>query len=431
MTKQSLLIREKFVSVINHLEQCREKYVVNPAKDFTRNRKLSFSSTLAYILGLKGESLQDEILSFVDYNADKLMTSSAVIQARSKFKLKLFKDLFENSKFQQYHHETYKGYRIFAHDGSDINLPIDDSDSETFIDQKYYPHNILHLNAFYDVQNKRFEAIELQGTNVANERGSLCDMVKSLPLPEKSIITSDRGYEGYNVCAHILEAGQDFVIRIRDFGNRLGSTLPLPEADEYDEVVSFQLTRGQTNAIKKDPNFVFVPATSTFDYLPQKYNGETYPMTLRFARFKISEDTYELLITSLEREKFSTQDLKNIYHLRWGIETAFRELKYALELVDLHSRKKELILQELYAKVIMYNFAMQIAMEVHLEKNECQYDYQINFTRAFKICRQFFKDETIDVETLILSYILPIRPNRKDKRHLKVKTFGGFLYRAG
>jgi hypothetical protein len=431
MTKHSLLIRGKFISEIDCLEQCREKYVVNPTKDFTRNRKLDFNSTVAYVLGLKGESLQDEILSFVNYKADKLITSSAVIQARSKLKLSFFEDLFDRSRFQQFHLNTYKGHRIFAHDGSDINLPIDDSDPETFVNQKNYPHNILHLNAFYDIQNKRFEAIEFQGTNVANERGSLCKMVDSLSLPDKSIITSDRGYEGYNVCAHIMKAGHDFVIRIRDFGNRLGQTLPIPKCDEYDEVIQFQLTRGQTKVIKNDPYSVFVPTNSTFDYLPRKYNGESYPMTLRFTRFKISEDAYELLITSLKPDEFTTQDLKAIYHLRWGIETAFRELKYALELVDLHSRKKALILQELYAKVIMYNFAMQIAMEVHIENNNRKYGYQINFTRAFKICRQFLKDDSIDVESLILSYILPMRPNRKDERRLKAKTFGGFLYRAG
>ena len=35
---------------------------------------------------------------------------------------------------------------------------------------------------------------------------------------------------------------------------------------------------------------------------------------------------------------FTLADIKELYHLRWGIETSFRDLKYTLGLVDLHGR---------------------------------------------------------------------------------------------
>lgn len=35
--------------------------------------------------------------------------------------------------------------------------------------------------------------------------------------------------------------------------------------------------------------------------------------------------------------------------MRWGIETAFRELKYTIGITAFHAKKRELIKQEIYA----------------------------------------------------------------------------------
>ena len=60
----------------------------------------------------------------------------------------------------------------------------------------------------------------------------------------------------------------------------------------------------------------------------------------RVVRFKISDDTYESIITNLDESEFNIQDIKELYHLRWEIETSYRELKYHLDLNALHSKKK-------------------------------------------------------------------------------------------
>ena len=33
--------------------------------------------------------------------------------------------------------------------------------------------------------------------------------------------------------------------------------------------------------------------------------------------------------------------IKELYHMRWGIETSFRELKYAIGLTSFHSKKRD------------------------------------------------------------------------------------------
>ena len=51
------------------------------------------------------------------------------------------------------------------------------------------------------------------------------------------------------------------------------------------------------------------------------------------------------------------EEIKELYHKRWGIETSFRELKYAIGLSALHSKKRESIKQEIYARLLLYNFS--------------------------------------------------------------------------
>ncbi|WP_420832495.1 transposase [Paenibacillus periandrae] len=42
--------------------------------------------------------------------------------------------------------------------------------------------------------------------------------------------------------------------------------------------------------------------------------------------------------------------------MRWGIETSFRALKYTIGLTNFHARKREFVTQEIFARMIMYNF---------------------------------------------------------------------------
>jgi len=70
-------------------------------------------------------------------------------------------------------------------------------------------------------------------------------------------------------------------------------------------------------------------------------------LSFRIVRFKISDDSYETVITNLD---FPPDDLKLLYAMRWGIETSFRDLKYTIGLSAFHSKKVEHILQEIFAR---------------------------------------------------------------------------------
>ena len=59
---------------------------------------------------------------------------------------------------------------------------------------------------------------------------------------------------------------------------------------------------------------------------------------IRVVRFKLDTGEYETMATSLPRT-LSISEIKELYHSRWGIETAFRELKYSIGLINLHGKK--------------------------------------------------------------------------------------------
>ncbi len=65
--------------------------------------------------------------------------------------------------------------------------------------------------------------------------------------------------------------------------------------------------------------------------------------------------------------------------MRWGIETSLRELKYAITLTSFHSKTGEFILQEIYARLVMYNFCQRVILSVAIaqDKNK-KLSYQVN-----------------------------------------------------
>ena len=46
-----------------------------------------------------------------------------------------------------------------------------------------------------------------------------------------------------------------------------------------------------------------------------------YVLPLRVIRFKLTDATYECLITNLDRDEFPFEVMKELYHLRWNVMT--------------------------------------------------------------------------------------------------------------
>lgn len=169
------------------------------------------------------------------------------------------------------------------------------------------------------------------------------------------------------------------------------STLGLPEQDEFDVDVKRYLTRCTSVEVRANPHIYKYIAHSPLEYMPEGRHA-LYYMAFRVVRFKVSDEdseNYQSIITNLPRYEFSAADIKDIYAKRWGIETSFRELKYDVGIINFHSKKLDFIIQEIFAKLILYNFCLIITMHVVIEEKDTKYQYKVNISMAIPICIAF------------------------------------------
>ena len=250
---------------------------------------------------------------------------------------------------------------------------------------------------------------------------------------ENVILVADRGYENYNIFAHAIEKGWKFAIRVKGKNsNGIASGLNLPPNDEFAIDITHIFSRKNTKTTK-NAGYKWIPVNQVFDYLPRK-SDKTYELSFRIIRFPIGSNSYEIIITNLDRNIFDVKKIKEIYHLRWGIETSFRELKYAIGLTSFHARKPDFIKQEIYARLLLYNYCELITTHVIKQMKNNDKTKQVNFTIAIYICREYLRNKRNlsppDVINLIEKHVLPVRPGRKGPRKVKPQASVSFLYRV-
>ena len=434
-----IYIKKLLMSEINKVASEPHNYCTNPDTDFTRNRKLSMEKMLQGIIGMESKSLTNELLDLFDASAET-PSASAFIQQRDKIRPIAFESIFKNFS-KKLMNSFDNDIPVFAIDGSDIQIPTNPTDTESYIagTNGHKGYNLLHINALYDLNKHIYSDVIIQKARERNEHKAFQELVDCSEIT-KALIIADRGYESFNSMAHIQEKGWFFLIRVRDGNNGIKQGLDLPESDCFDVNVPLKLTRKKTNAVKellKDKNhYRMVSSTQPFDFLPLKNKKAEptrfYELNFRIVRFPISEDIYETVVTNLDEDRYPAIEIKKLYASRWGIETSFRDLKYTVGLLNFHSKKVMCILQEIYAHMIMYNFAEMITSHVAIEKKQRKYTYKANFSVATHICRLFYREKTTppDLEAIIAKNLIPIRPDRHRERNVKAKIFQGFLYRV-
>ena len=324
------IVKNKLNMLIRSMEKNVSNFVVDPKRDFIRKSELSFSKTMRFILGMGSQTLGKELMDFYGFDP-KMVSVSAVVQRRAKILPAAFQHLFH--KFNETFSQTnfFHGYRLYAVDGSDIHIPTIPDDHSTYYnvyaDSKGY--NLMHLNALYDLLNKRYFNAVIQDSRLENENKALISMIEN--VTNDSIIIADRNYDSYNNIAHLEAKGLKYVIRIKSTTGII-KKFNITSDKEVDFTADILLTRRQTNEVKADPkHYRYLPASSTFDFIP-KGSKDTYPLKFRIIRIKIAEGKYETIVTNLWDNEFSADDIKKIYKMRWCIETSFRELKYHIGL---------------------------------------------------------------------------------------------------
>lgn len=426
--------RQALYSTVLDMRDDRELFLKNPLSDMTRARKISFKDTIFSVLNFGGRSIRSEMKDYFGLTRDR-PSPSALIQQRNKLTPEVFPELFYRFNKALPFKRKLHGLQILACDGTDLNLLPDAGDTENFIRYRsgnggYYQ---IHANALFDVGEQRYLDLELQPRPKMNETQALVTMLDRLSLNKNTLIICDRGYDSFNLMAHLMSKGVYFLIRAK---NPLSPCshfkhCSIPASGTYDIDIRRSITRSRKKCYLSHPEqYTVLHPGRPFDMIAADDKESVFDMDLRIVAADISENTTEYLITNLPRKKYPPRSLVAFYKLRWSEETSFLKLKYALSLSRMHSRKREFVSQEIYAKFIMYNFVSMVysaarkASEKDNDGKNRKYKYLPSFQDAVGTIRFYLLNSVTNKKliTLLLMDRAEVKPGKHHPRKVRSQS---------
>lgn len=359
---------------------CRNQYYSDPERNFSRNSILDFETAFSIPYRLFDESITRTIPKLL-----KTLEIDPAVSSITDARLKILPEAYEDV-FRIFNEETrsprhFKGYSVYAIDGSEVNLygssnphasPEErEHDIYKAKTKKHKERRFINVNTIFDVLEKTFVEFIIQPGSQKDEDAALLQYVRQLEQKaEKFILCADRGYENLMAFYIMQSLEQLFAVRIKDESSKGAFTknLDLPDADTYDV--------DRTLLLKKDHRFQLlrkygeirpIKYIAAHDKYEEFDDNDLLELNVRIVRFCITDslgrEMYYTIATNLPRDEFSAEDIAEIYRQRWQIEIAFRGIKYDLSLEHLHSRHIHLIRQELYAAAFLYNYASRLRNE--------------------------------------------------------------------
>lgn len=386
---------------------------------FTRERKLGFNIVVILILQKSMKSLSCKLHEFFGHTKDTA-TAGAFTQARAKFSHQFFKDVNRRSYTEGWYsdgdYKRYKGYRLLAIDGTKIRLPDSGSVREEFgkirIKNQYEEREYTggQGSVMYDVLNECVLDSEIAPSNV----GEIEIAKRHLELCQSTdLVIFDRGYAGYMLFAMMSNKGINFVCRCSK--NALG-------------VVEEFLTQNT-----KDKLVTLTPRDEIHKEVAEK--GLPLSIQVRLVKVRLSTGEIEVIATSLlEKKKYPRSNFKDLYFMRWGIETFYDRVKNHLSLENFSGRTVEAVKQDFYATMLIANIESELTGEIDDElevkagkSTKNKYQHKVSKTVAYHSIKDslfelmmYSKDESDilvkQIQDLFRRNTIPIRPGRSFKR---------------
>lgn len=390
-----------------HSDSFLKKHRLN--NRFTRQGKLSFTDIMYFILSRENKSISINISNmrrFFPQLKIPPVSKQAISKARQKVSsdaclelCHLFTKLYYKQKKKQ---SLWHGYHIYAIDGSTIQIPVSDENIGFWgsnPNQYGIEEPLASASMLYDVMDGIIMD-SLIGKYRLNERESAnkhIDFFITQNICGKHVFLFDRGYPSYELFEKLISNKLFFVMRLS---------------------LSFKKLIDKQN---EDTIIVYHP------------KGKKRALTLRTFHFLLPDGSIEYLVTNIISPDFKLETFKELYFLRWGIESRYKELKMSFRLESFSGYKPEIIKQDFYAAVFLSNLASitKNLADSKIDKKETNsYLYQANKNfiisqmKANIISVLLYKgkrvikliDKIIDEASLNRS---EIRPGRKYPRHKK------------
>lgn len=418
-SKDRLLKDQNTILSDSFLEVCRD----SKTNTLVRRRKMPIEDLVYSMINRKGLTLKLELRNYMKITHPGVEISKpGYLKQRMKLNPEAFKVLYQshNKNFYQdaeVEPYTYKGYLVLAADGSDINIP---TTAETV--EKYGSASVrggkpcaqIGLGCIYDVLNRfildsginkvKFDEMRVAQEQLSNIKDTIGDRYPYM-------VIMDRGYPSTPAFLKFIDDGIYFVARLKTSDYKAEQKA----LKSNDEDVEIALTKARRrNYIGKKEESIMMSR----DFF-----------SLRMVKVNFDNDTSEILATNLPRETFPEECFAEIYHMRWGIETAYEVLKDRLKIENFTGIKPTLIEQDINSTIYVSNLAEDIICDIEEEdkehlKNDYKHTMQINRNLSIGLLKNDLiyilieTDENRKSELLQALYdeirvnVVPIRPDR-------------------
>jgi Transposase DDE domain len=407
-------------------------------EDFTRNRSFTFASLAVFIINFVKKSLQLELYSFADFLSIPSVSKQAFSQARKKLSPMIF-ILLNQKLLEEFYSDniikTFKGLRILAVDGSTLRLPADAALQEHYgPSQQNSSVPVARISTVFDVLNN----VTLHGLihdYWTSERSMVIEHFKELDQMNnegqsfEDLYLFDRGYPALGLLFLLHETKKHFLMRIQE--KFFSETTTVIKSGIRDSIVTISKSGKRT------------PLDSPFyEYLLDFPNDAK--VQVRLLIFDLSEGKKEYIITSLlDQEKFTYEDIFQLYTMRWNIEECYKFHKNITDIENFSGKSQIAIEQDFHATIFACNISALLMLEAQEEvESEIQEKNQLKKSNSiqkapkyrYKINRNILigtiKNEIIDIllgdkdldeycerlKKRIKKNLIAIRPGRKFPR---------------
>jgi hypothetical protein len=359
-----------------------------------------------FVLHLKGVSSDN----------NQRFTASAFIQNRKKISPEVFTHLSgviienfytaENDALKHFH-----GFRVLAVDGSWITLPSTNELKKSFgiTNNKLGPAVVqAKASVLYDVLNEI--GLDAILDNLSKGERDLA-LQHQHQWRKGDLIIYDRGYPSYDFIYEHVKGGVDCLIRV---------------TVNSSAVITSFLESGKKSLVTD------IYPGKNVSFKDKDYTRHT-GLKVRLMRVELSTGEVEVLITTLlDSQKYPTKLFKELYFLRWGIETFYDELKNKLKVEYFTGYSEASIRQDFLCAIFISNLQSIIVNDLEEEladQNQGKmYDYKVNTNLSYgfmknRILELLHKKAPMDaifheLEELFLNNTIPIRDSRTNARNI-------------
>ena len=238
------------------------------------------------------------------------------------------------------------GHRIFAVDGSKLNLPrsLVKCGYKLPSDKSNYPQGLL--SCLYQVKSQ----IPFDFDLVSHHNERTCAEQHLKVLEKDDVVVYDRGYFSYLMLLHHVELKIHAVFRLQESScNVVEDFFSSTQTDLIATIYPSATVRGEIRKAHPERNIT--------------------PLQMRLIKYQIGDETYCLGTTLEDQDKYKRQDFIEIYHARWGVEELYKISKRIFIIEDFHAKSERGVKQEIFAHFALVTMNRIFANQADIDLN--------------------------------------------------------------